>query len=306
MKISFTQFWPGFKPDENFFFRLLESQELDPGLLKRSERTSDLEIVSVFPARKDLIKKKVMSVLRKSASGGSEQALANTTDNLPLRIGNKRIWFTGENIRVPIGQDFDFSLSYEQDNYHSSNLYFPLWYTALDWFGSPEFSHRVGKNLTAKELLEPRILERTPTKFACAFIGNPHPMRSRAINDLSRLGVVDVFGKAVGRPVKHKAEIAADYKYMICFENDLYPGYVTEKALDAYHSGTVPLYWGDFGNDGAINHDSVLNLANFENLDSFVDYVASLSNRQYRDIYEQPFLHFKPDLTPLINFIKNA
>jgi hypothetical protein len=270
-------------------------------------KSADLEIVSVFPSRKDLIRKKLVSAVRKSAVGGSEQALANTTDHLPPRIGEQRIWFTGENIRVPVGQDFDFSLSYEQDLYNSSNMYFPLWYSHLDWFRTPEFNHRVGKPLTVKELMEPRKLERaTPTKFACAFIGNAHPMRSRAIKELSKLGEVEVFGKSVGRPVKHKADIAADFKYMICFENDLYPGYVTEKPLDAYHSGTVPLYWGDFGNSDAINRNSLLNLADYQSLEEFVDSVSQISKSTYKQFYEQPFLHQMPSLDPLMSFLKNA
>jgi hypothetical protein len=233
--------------------------------------------------------------------------LANTTDNLPPRIGERRIWFTGENIRVPVGQDFDFSLSYEQDSYNSSNMYFPLWYSHLDWLGKPEFNHRVGKLLTMKELMEPRRLERAaPTKLACAFIGNAHPMRTRAIQELAKLGDVEVFGKSVGRPVKYKAEIASEFKYMICFENDLYPGYVTEKALDAYHSGTVPLYWGDFGTSDTINRSAVLNLADYQSLNEFVDSVSQISESTYKELYEQPFLSQKPNLDPLLNFLKNA
>jgi len=36
----------------------------------------------------------------------------------------------------------------------------------------------------------------------------------------------------------------ARYKFMICFENSKHPGYVTEKLLNAYLGGTVPIYWG--------------------------------------------------------------
>ena len=34
------------------------------------------------------------------------------------------------------------------------------------------------------------------------------------------------------------------YKFMICFENSKGAGYVTEKLLNAYAAGTVPIYWG--------------------------------------------------------------
>lgn len=34
------------------------------------------------------------------------------------------------------------------------------------------------------------------------------------------------------------------YKFVICFENSKHPGYVTEKLLNAYVAGAVPVYWG--------------------------------------------------------------
>jgi hypothetical protein len=34
------------------------------------------------------------------------------------------------------------------------------------------------------------------------------------------------------------------YKFMICFENSSSPYYLTEKLLNAYLGGTVPIYWG--------------------------------------------------------------
>lgn len=34
------------------------------------------------------------------------------------------------------------------------------------------------------------------------------------------------------------------YKFMICFENSRGPGYITEKILQVYLAGTIPIYWG--------------------------------------------------------------
>ena len=78
---------------------------------------------------------------------------------------------------------------------------------------------------------------------------------------------------------------------MLSFENDLYPGYVTEKLVEAYVSGTVPLYWGDLGNDSMINRKCFINLKDFSSLADFVDHVNSLDTEEYREIFEQPFLN---------------
>jgi len=306
MKVAFSQFWPGFRGDASFFYRLLEAEGLNPQDVSGRKDKPDLEFVSVFPSRRDLLLRKLNTVLSRSPSGGSEQALANTIDTLPKRLAPTRVWFTGENIRVPHGQDFDYSLSYEQDPYTSSNTYFPLWYTHLDWFGKPEFNHRVGKDVRADELMRPRSLSESKPKFACAFIGNPHPMRSRAIEALSMFGEVDVFGKAVGKPVKYKADIAKNYKYMICFENDLFPGYVTEKLLDAYLAETVPIYWGLLGGDKDINSKSFINLADFSSIAETIDQLHSVNKNQYEEIYSEPFLVKKPSIQNLIEVIRSA
>jgi hypothetical protein len=83
-----------------------------------------------------------------------------------------------------------------------------------------------------------------PTNFAAAIIGNETSERRRAIELLSELGPVDVFGHGGSTPLKSKAEISGRYKFILAFENDLYPGYVTEKAIEAWHLGSVPIYWG--------------------------------------------------------------
>jgi hypothetical protein len=85
----------------------------------------------------------------------------------------------------------------------------------------------------------------------------------------------------------------------VCFENDLYPGYVTEKLHEAYITGTVPIYWGDLGNDSNINRKSFINMNDFESMDAFVNYVRSIDNDTYAEIYQQPFLNSIPDVSSI-------
>ncbi|MEY4173593.1 MAG: hypothetical protein RI900_758 [Actinomycetota bacterium] len=42
-----------------------------------------------------------------------------------------------------------------------------------------------------------------------------------------------------------KREVLADYRFTIAFENEEHPGYTTEKMLDAWLAGSVPIYWGN-------------------------------------------------------------
>jgi hypothetical protein len=115
------------------------------------------------------------------------------------------------------------------------------------------------------------------------------------------MGKVDVFGSYSGKLVESKIDIARDYRYSICFENDLYPGYVTEKLLEAYLSETVPLYWGDLGNDEFYNQKSFIN---FRDFNSTRDLITSLSNHDYRSMYEMGLLSKQPTLDDFSSFMQ--
>jgi hypothetical protein len=54
---------------------------------------------------------------------------------------------------------------------------------------------------------------------------------------------VDIFGKGV-KEIRKKEEGLSDYMFSICIENDKYDNYFTEKILDCFACGTVPIYWG--------------------------------------------------------------
>lgn len=44
---------------------------------------------------------------------------------------------------------------------------------------------------------------------------------------------------------KHKLRFLSSYTHNLCFENESFPGYLTEKLFDALYAGVVPLYAGD-------------------------------------------------------------
>ena len=45
-------------------------------------------------------------------------------------------------------------------------------------------------------------------------------------------------------PVSDKKALLRRHKFDLAFENQRSPGYITEKILDAYASGCIPVYWG--------------------------------------------------------------
>ena len=44
--------------------------------------------------------------------------------------------------------------------------------------------------------------------------------------------------------VEDKLETLRNFRFAICFENCVFPGYVTEKIFDCFLAGCIPVYWG--------------------------------------------------------------
>ena len=213
------------------------------------------------------------------------------------------IWWTGENASPPENHKFDLCISFNQTPADDKNLYFPLFYSEL-LFPNLDSRNRLGIELPPlSTLLERREL---PMKeaFICAFINNPEANRLAALELLAQHGKVDVYGSMSGKPVEGKFATGKVYKFVMCFENSLSPGYITEKLLDAYLCGAVPLYWGDLGNEPHINRKAFINARNFSSLEEFARYVGSLSDEEYRKIHSEPLLNSLPSADKLIEAIR--
>jgi hypothetical protein len=218
---------------------------------------------------------------------------------IALGVRPKRVWFTAENIRPPVGNHFDSFVSFDQDTFGGTNFYFPLLYVEL-LLREKQLTPRRGIDHDKNELLKPRQSPKKKNKFICAFFSNPEPVRMRALDELRKYGEVDLFGPLSGNTRISKYETAKEYKFMLCFENDLYPGYVTEKLLDAYGCETVPLYRGLFGKEEHVNQRALINAANFDSLESFCHYVGNMNEFEYDETFREPLFKTLPTLEPLI------
>jgi hypothetical protein len=50
--------------------------------------------------------------------------------------------------------------------------------------------------------------------------------------------------RAGATPVDDKLEAMTGFRFALCFENCVFPGYVTEKIFDCFFAGCIPVYWG--------------------------------------------------------------
>lgn len=223
----------------------------------------------------------------------------------PLDNARKNVWFTGENERPPFGE-WDAYFSFEIDDMGGKNVYWPMaWLATNLLFPNASSTLWNSRILDIETSTKPRpIYGKDKRKFACAFVGKAYPFRIQLLKMISELGQVDIFGEASRRPVKSKYEIAKNYKFMICPENDLYPGYVTEKPVEAYVSETIPIYSG-IDSSKMLNKNALINYVDYLSKDIFLTEIeACLKKNAYNEKFTEPLFSRKPTLRTAITKIK--
>ena len=298
--IRFVNFWPGFIPNDNVFIPLFNYVlgEKNYSIIQNRDVKVDLEVGSLYGPKFPL------GILNRLVP---EDWAKNQKPFKPLLPVNAKssLLFSSEQYQEP-HYEWEFHLGYKFIENIDTEAYFPLWYLETDLFGEYS-SEKVPQLQKIEVLLQPRTvnLDRK-SHFACSFIGNKQAIRLRAINALSQLDKVDVFGRSVNNYVEDKIKVAKEYFFQICFENTVFPGNVTEKVLQAYVSENIPLWMGLATND--LNQEAFINLLDFKNLVEFQNYVKDLfyDKEAIRNIIQQPFLNSRPEVDNIVRVLGNS
>ncbi len=231
----------------------------------------------------------------------------HTPNQQPSGNARFRIFWTGENERPPEGK-WDAYLTFDQHSYGGRNAYLPLWWMTSSDLLYPVTSPYLGKEININDMLSTRETNfAARDKFCVAFIGKAYPFRMHSLTALSKIGKVDVYGGIARNAIQNKFEVSQRYRFVFAFENDLFPGYVTEKAPEAWATGAVPLYWGS-DPAGYLNQGALINLANYSNLEEFVEVVEEVNTSQERweAIASQPILSKRPSLEQVIQMLRTV
>jgi len=222
------------------------------------------------------------------------------------RRGVKRIFFSGEPRKIPVGI-YHGIISHEPW-LGDRSFRLPLWVLSCRLFGETsmaddgtceENGYTADQLMTASPLL-------TRAGFACAIFGNLEHSRYSAIDKLSKFGQVDLFGKPFGRTVADKIVTMRNYRFNICYENTIIPGYVTEKSLHAKMAGCIPLWWGDPSYRLDFDEDSLINVyeygSDFERIFDEVDF-ERIANTP---LITKSIPDYRTDLSNFYEFIING
>jgi hypothetical protein len=294
---------------ESIFFHAFISQVTNREVIQVTEldKHVDIEIeigiitnngIEVIPGFATRISRYIQS---KSKSGIKFDGGKRTPNLQPRGKSKYSFYWTGENERPPEGT-WDAYFTFDVHSFQGRNHYLPLWWITSSDVLVPTTSPYLGAPITTEELSSGRKVDFESRKnFCCAFIGKAYPFRMHALSALSEIENVDVFGGVGRRMVSSKLEIAKEYRFVFAFENDLYPGYVTEKVFEAWATGAIPIYWGS-DPEGYINPKAIINLADFANMEKFVEFIKEVNSNPvlWESIASQPLLLRKPSLESTI------
>lgn len=258
LKLQFVDFWFGFEPENNYFFRLLSLKYViqicdDPQLI----------IYSCY---------------------GKKHLTFDCT----------RVFYSAENVRPDFyGCDFAITFDYNEDLRHYR---LPLYALYIDqpglveklcekksrekafeiWKRKTKFCCMVVSNGRSRERL--RFFEKL-TKYKIVDSGG------KVMNN-------------VGGPVKDKMAFISKYRFVIAFENSSWPGYVTEKIIEPFLADCIPIYWGDPLVNKSFNSSSFLDMSKVMSDEELIDRIIEIDTNQEKAIEMLMESNFRDGIIP--------
>ena len=191
----------------------------------------------------------------------------------------------------------------------------PHWYNVIDWRheGLPELGEikRFGRSISIDELMAPRSVNSFTEREEAAviFAGHLREPRGLIIEAVKKQMKVVGYGRAFDTKIHNhnesgiqKMDILRQYKFNICPENSLGVGYYTEKVVEAYAAGCIPVYWSDHNVSYDFNEKAFINATNHVAENGY-KFPNLKKEKIQRKIFDQPLLQKKPQLASVINFL---
>lgn len=113
-----------------------------------------------------------------------------------------------------------------------------------------------------------------------------HRFRHNLANHIKDMGV-DFYGSGTQTPLDFKIDGLKDYRYSIIMENSQEDDYFTEKLLDCFLTGTIPIYYGTKNIGEYFNREGMFT---FETAEQLVDILNSINEETYNHMK-----HFIPE-----------
>jgi hypothetical protein len=88
--------------------------------------------------------------------------------------------------------------------------------------------------------------------------------------------------RAFQGPIKpeEKIQVLSQYKFALCFENCVFPGYVTEKIFDCFLAGCIPIYFGAPDIEDFVPEGSFIDFRKYKSFNDLENDLLNFSEEQ--------------------------
>ena len=178
--------------------------------------------------------------------------------------------------QIPDFNQADYAIGQAHINYLDRYFKFPifLWYDFKNFY----------------KIRQAILKNHIRTKFCAAVISNnltTNGFRLNFINELNKYKKVDMggrFNNNIGYQINDKIEFFSSYKFSISMENSEGDGYISEKIIHSFISGTIPIYYGDAMIDEYINPKSFILIKNEKDIKEKIEYIIKIDKND--EIYK--------------------
>ncbi len=208
----------------------------------------------------------------------------------------------------------DFAISFDLGVTRANHLRLPYWYELVDWSHEGVIGNRnprYGGLLSLTRLSQPLGSEFLSRPQVAVLISShllePRKMLFEAVGrTIPITGMGPYFDSTIRNHHQSsfmKKEVLQNFAFNLCPENQLYPGYYTEKIPEAFLSGCLPLAFTDSNVVADFNPRAFIQLepmvhSNFQELDALLH-----SDERLKAFASEPLLVEPPSLTQATQFL---
>ena len=161
------------------------------------------------------------------------------------------------------------------------------------YFRKPTETHQLTAIQTVYNVTQVKNIDVSKKKFCAWVVSNGGGrVRNLFFDKLSEYKVVDSgghFRNNVGGSVGNKIEFLSHYKFSICMENSKTQGYISEKLVDCFEAGTIPIYYGDDTVLELLNSKSYIHIKNEDEFEEKIELIKKIDNNDtlYQEIIRE-------------------
>ena len=232
--------------------------------------------------------------------------IASVCGNINIIQNSKaqcKLFYYGENLnRYPpynneqlLIDTFDLIVGFKDTNIEKKQIRFPLWLIYYKFYNyTPEHNlinyieHKYKENKSKPKTIFATLVARHDREGQRTKICNEIEIYTRVTTDTTdtttdttntnyKIMYPGLFrhnigpGNTIGSTTEDKMNYISQGIYNICPENSAFEGYFTEKIIQAFEAGTIPLYWAiDLPEKGLINENKYCfcNVNNINNINN--------------------------------------